>query len=254
MFLFLSKLLPLFVLPVGLTLSLLLLALLARLLGWARLSMTAAVAAIALLWISSTPVIASRLVSTLESRYPMITVDSAPALDCAVVLGGMLRETPRGVSFNEAVERATQAALLYRAGKAKTLIVAAGNIDFLQEGRPEAELLVEFLGLLGVGRIAILVDDSSRNTHENAVNSRPLVAQAGCAGTYLVTSAFHMPRAMAVFGKAGLEVTPFPVDFSSGDAPAEVFNWFPDAGALRQTTVAMREYIGMLVYRLRGWV
>ena len=63
-----------------------------------------------------------------------------------------------------------------------------------------------------------------------------------------------LDRAMAVFEKVGLPVTPFPVDFGSDDAPVDIFNWLPDAGALQQTTVVMRELIGRLVYRLKGWV
>lgn len=91
-----------------------------------------------------------------------------------------------------------------------------------------------------------------RNTRENAINTAVIWRERGCSGL-LVTSATHIPRALASFRKAGLDVAPWPADFRGRYPPVSVFDFLPDASALEITTTAIKEWLGLAVYRLRGW-
>ena len=106
----------------------------------------------------------------------------------------------------------------------------------------------------GVPPNSIIVESNSRNTHENAINTAAIWRERHFRSGLLVTSATHMPRALASFRKAGLDVTPWPADFRAfGYPPGSVFDFLPDAAALEMTTTAIKEWLGLAVYRLRGW-
>ena len=106
----------------------------------------------------------------------------------------------------------------------------------------------------GVPKDNIFLEGSSRNTRENAVYTRNLVDSINCGEVLLVTSAAHMPRAVAAFRAAGVGVTPVSTDVrvvkGQGMAP---FALLPDARALAMTSGALREWIGQWVYSLQGW-
>ncbi len=107
------------------------------------------------------------------------------------------------IELTDSTDRVYQAAKLYRAGKAKTVIVAAGNQPW-NEGRvPEAQLIRDLLVEWGVSRPSIVLDTASKNTHENAINAAVALRENGCQSSLLVTSAWHMPRAIAAFKKLG---------------------------------------------------
>jgi len=134
------------------------------------------------------------------------------------------------------------------------VIVAAGNQPWAEPGPPEAELISQLLVESGVPRAAILAEGESRNTRENALNSKRLIELLACDTTLLVTSAAHMPRSVAAFEKVGVEVFPVSVDVRVIRASRPtVFDFLPQAGALSMTTDAMREWMGRKVYEWRGW-
>ena len=122
----------------------------------------------------------------------------------------------------------------------------------------------ELLDALGVPPEAIIDESRSRNTYENAVFVREIVEARGDEELLLVTSAMHMPRSLAIFVKQGLSVSPAPVDFlatkgEEGRTHAPGFEgWLlkvvPSAERLELSTRALREYIGLVIYRLRGWL
>ena len=101
----------------------------------------------------------------------------------------------------------------------------------------------------------IIVEGNSRNTHENAINTAAIWHDREFHSGLLVTSATHMPRALASFRKAGLDVTPWPADSRGHSYPLveNVFDLLPDVDALAETTTAIKEWLGLAVYRLRGW-
>jgi uncharacterized SAM-binding protein YcdF (DUF218 family) len=107
----------------------------------------------------------------------------------------------------------------------------------------------------GVPDAAILVEKQSKSTMENARFSRDMLAVRGIKRALLVTSAAHMPRAVGVFRKAGLEVSPSPADFLTGWAQPDLpFRILPDPEALNQSNIALHEYVGSAIYRIRGWL
>jgi uncharacterized SAM-binding protein YcdF (DUF218 family) len=110
-------------------------------------------------------------------------------------------------------------------------------------------LLVE----LRVPRERILLEEQSRNTRENAVHSADLLKARGFETVLLVTSAFHMRRALAAFRAVGVEAIPAPTDFRRSASKPGVLAWLPDAEALQRSTIGIKEYLGFWVYRWRGW-
>lgn len=261
-FVFLSKFLPLFIFPLGLACMLLIIALL-----WSKAWRVMIVLALIALWLGSSRYVAYSLVRSLETRYSPLS--GAPAADAIVVLGGGTRsgDAPRPMTeVNEAGDRLLYAARLYRDGAADVVLVTGGSIEWLQpEGiAPEANDMAELMQWLGVPAEALWLEFASRNTYENALYSRRLLAEAGRDEILLVTSALHMPRSVPLFKAQGLRTTPAPTDFLvsdaewrnlwHGDPAALAINLLPNVEYLTYTTRCLKEYIGIAVYELRGWL
>jgi uncharacterized SAM-binding protein YcdF (DUF218 family) len=120
--------------------------------------------------------------------------------------------------------------------------------------KPEAQLIADFLVELGVPPSALILETESRNTRENAVNTAALFRRHGWQSGILVTSGVHMTRAAAAFQTAGVKITPAATDVHAGPTgSASALDLMPDAGALARTTLAIKEIIGVCVYRYRGW-
>lgn len=262
MFLFLSKFLPLFVYPLGLACALLAVAILLR----RRRGQTALLIGILLvLWLGGNRWVEYGLVHSLESRHPAPTpLPSAPVI---VVLGGGTRagDPPRPFSeISEAGDRLLYAALLYKQGKAPHILVTGGSIEWRGPGNAEAEDMVAVLTLTGVPEEAIWVEPESRNTYENALYTRQMLAERGIDAILLVTSARHMPRSLRLFEHQGFTVIPAPTDYLTSDAEwaglissdlrNQLIQLLPDAENLYWTSDALKEYIGILIYSLRGWI
>jgi uncharacterized SAM-binding protein YcdF (DUF218 family) len=254
--LFLTKVLPLAVYPLGATIGLGLVAVGLALAGRRRGAIAVALSALSLLWIASMPRVADWAVGSLESQNPPRTVADTPTADVAILLGGAVspaappRATPE---FNEAGDRVIHAARLHKAGKVARILVTGGNIPWVAGGPPEAELIRDYLIEFGVPADAIELAGGSRNTHENALEIAGLWKSGRYASALLVTSAAHMPRALAVFRRAGITVEASSTDVRAVPPPqATLLDWLPNSGALDLTTQAMREWIGIAVYRLAG--
>ncbi len=257
MFLYLSKLLPALVFPPASTLLLLLAAAFLRKIR-PRLAGVFFSIAVICLYVLSTGMFADFLMRNLETRYPPARVESVPEADAIVVLGGYLHSAGgqrRYSEFMEAADRLWMGSRLYHAGKAPIILLTGGNVQILGSyGVPEARAAKDFLREWGVPDDAILVEDKSQNTHENAAFSKPILAARRARKLLLVTSAYHMPRAVAIFRREGLDVTPVATDYQTGwGEPAVLFQLLPDAEALARSKGAIREWMGLAVYRLRGW-
>ena len=256
--LFLSKLLPVFVLPVGLACSLIALALIAQLFRWRRLALASTILGLLVIWVSSTPVFARLIYAQLENRYPPIAIEMLQRTDVAILLGGSVgpQRPPRlAPELDDSVDRVWHAAELFKAGKVDRILITGGNLPWKEVGTPEADLTADILVSFGVPRDALIIENKSRNTFENAHFSRPIWEEAGFELGYLVTSAAHMPRALAIFRKAGYLVEAAATDYQVSYPIAEsVLDWLPSHEALVLTTNAMKEAIGTLVYQWRGWI
>ena len=253
---FLDKFLAIFAFPLGSSLVLLLVALAARARGRARAGTVLTALATAWLWLCATPLVAGALTESLEGPWPSVPVEALPEADLVVVLGGGLMPPATAGAhpdLGESADRYWHAARIHRAGRAPRILVSGG--DVWGTGRQtEAEAVAGFLRDLGVPPGAILEERSSRNTWENARHTGALLAERGWNRVLLVTSARHMGRARAAFARAGVETIPAATDHAVPGAAPALFGVLPDADALKRTTSALREYLGRLVYRLRGWI
>jgi uncharacterized SAM-binding protein YcdF (DUF218 family) len=147
------------------------------------------------------------------------------------------------------------AARLYRAGKAPVVIVSGGRMPWSHSPLTEAEAMAELLREWGVPDAAILFEDAGRTTYEGAVRTRALLDERGLDSVLLVTSASHMPRALATFRSLGIAAEPAATDYPSYSADrAPGFGWVPNAEALVATQRAFKEVLGAQVYRWRGWI
>jgi uncharacterized SAM-binding protein YcdF (DUF218 family) len=263
MFVFLSKLLPIFIYPLGLACILLAIALV---LLWFRSRWTAFPTAIALavLLLSSNGWTSNAIVRSLEGQN--LPAAELPTADAIVLLGGSLRPVspPRKtVEVSEQGDRALYAAYLYKQKKAPYIIASGGRVQWRGGGPPESADTADFLNAIGVPRSAILQEPDSLNTYQNAVNVRQILEQRQFKRVLLVTSALHMPRSLAIFKKQNIEVIPAPTDFlvtqllleePSSSTEGFLLNLFPDVDRLQRTTQAIKEYIGWVIYRLKGWL
>lgn len=256
-YIYLSKMIPPLMMPLGLGLILLLGFFACLRIGLRRLASAAVVMAFLVLWISSSPLVANFTIASLERKFPAQSPENLPDGLCAVVLGGAVASLHGNnglIELGEAADRMYAAAVLYKQNKVSTIVVSGGNQPWNTSGYIEGNLIREWLVQTGVNEQDIHVDAKSRNTFENAKNSRGLLESMNCRQSLLITSAGHMRRALATFNAAGIDMLPFPVDFrSEPEVYRGIMDFIPTAGSLRQTSEAMREYLGILVYRLRGW-
>jgi uncharacterized SAM-binding protein YcdF (DUF218 family) len=253
--LFLSKLVSLFIFPLGLAILLGIASALAS--RFRRLSRMLGSLAIVILWITSTPLFANWLTAGLESAYPPLPIERMPSADAVIILGGVL-EPPRppliSPNLNESIDRVIEGWRLFRAEKAQMIVVSGGNLPWAVATEPEADLIKRFLVELGVPENAIIVESDSRNTYENAVNTAGIFQSRGWRSGLLVTSGTHMPRAVAAFRRAGVEVVPAATDIQATyPLAASVLDLLPNAAALAKTTTTLKEWLGLEYYRGRGW-
>jgi uncharacterized SAM-binding protein YcdF (DUF218 family) len=253
---FLSKIIPLFVYPVGLLSCALLAAAVLLIAGRFRAARILVIAAVVLVFAAGNSWTAYTLIRSLENDHRPRPLHAIPEADVIVVLGGGLglphppRLYPR---LSSGSDRLLHALRLYRAGKAPRILLTGGNV-FPQPGlESESYYARELLALWGVPESAVIIEPESRNTLQNAENSSLILEDRGWNDAILVTSATHMHRSVLAFRQAGIEVIPAPTDFIAVDASApEVLNWIPSAGALSGTTHALHEYLGRLWYGVRG--
>lgn len=193
----------------------------------------------------------SWLLAPLENRFPAI--EARPHhLDGVIVLGGAVdpyQTLIHGMpALNDAAERMTTFAMLARLYPQAKLIFTGGSAAIFPGGPREADGAKLLLAQLGVDTSRIVFEDASRNTFENAINSKKLMNPQPGEIWALVTSAQHMPRAVGVFRHVGWPVLPWPVGYKAGD---EVPFSGP-VGRLLHLDGVVHEWIGLVAYRLLG--
>lgn len=207
------------------------------------------IAAIAIFLFFSNPFILTRLVNAWQPEP--VQLAASAHYSAGIVLGGYASfdRNGRGL-FNNASDRFIQTCRLYKLGHIQKILVTGSTI---REGQPEeADFVQKQLIVLGVPPQDILVEDSSRNTFENAVFSKRLLGLSGLRPPYLlITSALHVPRAMSVFKKAGLMVVAYPANYTVRDKRISFLDVIlPDAGVLEQWEFFIKEIVGIAAYRL----
>jgi len=240
-----SKLVIAAVSPLGTALVLGVLAWLSGLFGNRRLALALGGAALVWLWVWSLPVPSNWLRGHLEAAYPVVPLHAVPSASALVVLGGGISPPQRPddpPDLGAAADRIWYAARLYHAGKAPLLVLSGGG-DPAVSLTSEAAAMRGLLSALGVPERAMVLEEQSRNTRENARFSVALLRERGIGSMVLVTSALHMRRALGLFAAEGMQVFPAATDHEAR-RPAAWQMWLPDTGALDGSGRAMKEWLG----------
>lgn len=192
------------------------------------------------------------------STVPIATL--APH-EVAVVLTGVTdteRQPKDRVYFSKGADRILHPLQLYKMGKVKYILISGGSGQLVnrKQNASEADELASILKLAGVPDSAIILENQSRNTRENAVFSARILQQRFPGKSYLlVTSAFHMRRAEGCFRKAGVPVTAFTTDFYSAPRKWTPDYWLlPSEGALGKWSTLWHEWIGYVSYWVAGYL
>jgi len=255
MFFVLSKIFGFFALPSNLFITIGLVGLILLCTRFTRLASWLVVTSLVLIALAGLSPLGNALMLPLEERFPPWDA-SHGAPDGIVVLGGAISpdvSAARGVvALDEAAERITVTAeLALRYPHARIIFSGGSNALIVNEGA-EAVFAVRQLEALGVAHDRITAEEQSRNTIENAVFSRLIANPKPGEHWLLLTSAYHMPRAMAAFRAAGFAVEAYPVDWRTR-GPLDAMRPFASLGAgLHRTDTAVHEWVGLLIYRLTG--
>ncbi len=192
----------------------------------------------------------SWLVATLEDRFPP-PVEMPARVDGIIVLGGMinpaLSEARGQTALGGAVERLTAFARLAKRYPRAKLVFTAGSGDIFRPDLKEADFVGPVLAQLGLDPARVLFEDQSRNTFENAAFSYRLARPEAKETWLLITSAFHMPRAVGSFRRIGWNVAPYPVDYQTGGKLSLEFSFI---GGLSRLGAGLHEFIGLAFYWL----
>lgn len=200
-----------------------------------------------------TPV-GSLLLKPLEDRFPPWVPTADPPTGI-VILGGTTKpeiSASRGLPVSDVgIDRLITGAMLARHYPKARIIYSGGSPELWPNNLREADYALQLLNDLGIPKARIEIDDKSRNTAENALFSKALASPTSSDRWMLVTSAYHMPRAVGLFRKAGFPVQPVPTGWlTAGSTSGLDFGNF--ASSLLLVHIATREWIGLAVYRALG--
>ncbi len=213
-------------------------------------------AGIALLFVLGLSPIGGALILPLEERFPRPDLSGSEDIAGIIVLGGAedarVGAARKTQSVNEGAERLSETVALARRFPQARIVFTGGSGTLITAKAPEADAARQFFEDLGVEPGRIMLESQSRNTHENARFIFDMLQPKVSETWLLVTSAFHMPRAVGTFRKAGFSVRAFPVDYrTSGlDEIYHPFSSIPDG--LRRVDLVFKEYVGLVTYYLSG--
>lgn len=194
------------------------------------------------------------VVRPLENRFPQQDPAKGPVTG-VIVLGGAIGVARGDIVLNYAAARMTKAVELARLHPEAKIVFTGGGANLLspvlKTEADGAKLLFEGLGLPPE---RLVLEGKSRNTRENAIFTRDLVMPKPGERWLLLTSAWHMPRAMGVFRKAGFAVEAFPVDFLSENEPADFYRPYREAArGLDIAEDGFKEWVGLVAYYAAGY-
>lgn len=201
------------------------------------------------------PVVGYLALGTLEWRYPP---DGPRSRDSGaiVVLSGDLRPPdavrPRAELGQDSLYRCIHAAELYRRSGPCPVLVSGGKVDPHVPGPTLARAMGDFLRELGVRDSDIGLEEHSRTTHENAVETARLLRGRGIARVVLVTEAYHMPRALRCFRKQRIEVIPSACHHRATEFRYSLSDFLPSPTAALHCQLVVHEWLGMVWYWLLG--
>lgn len=220
-----------------------------------RLAAASLSLALIILFLTLYTTLGSVLLQTLEARFPRPDTDPAE-LSCMIVLGGAFETevtTARGgVDLNQAADRFVETLRLAMRHQQAKILVSGGDGSLSGAFEGDAAASIRFFEAFGISRDRLITETTSRNTDENAQNSRGLLESNGLGQCLLITSAFHMPRAVGLFRKAGIEVTPWPVDYRTAGNISFALDFTQPTLNAQQMSTSVREWVGLAAYRALG--
>ncbi len=222
----------------------------------ARFGRRLALTAILLLLAAATLPFRGVLLSPLENRFPQPPADLQPPYGI-IVLGGAISDpmsAARGQTiFDEGGERITEAVILAKRFPQARIVYTSGTNSVLGGTSNEAARARDLMVAMGVARDRVTIEDKARNADENARFTAAIVHPETPQRWLIVTSAFHMPRAMGVFEKAGFHPIAFPVSFyTTGRQVDDLRPILDPLGNLKTFVLAVHEWIGLAAYRASG--
>ena len=256
MFFALSKTLGLMLLPSNFLIGLALLGAVLLYTRFAPFGRKLVIASVVLLAIFGFSPLGNSLLVPLEQRFPPWD-DTRGAPDGIIVLGGSidpeLSAAHRVTVFRGSVDRIIAAAALAHRYPNARIVFSGGSANLVSDdSAKEADYAVSVFERLGIAKNRLTMERGSRNTQENAEFSKALVAPKAGERWLLVTSAFHMPRSVGVFRKAGFAVEPYPADWRTGGRMDKLGSSTFASQGLDHTDTALREWIGLAAYRISG--
>ena len=222
-----------------------------------RLKKISLIASVSLLLLFTNPFIANQVMNKYEMQG-VTYKEMTKVYDAGIVLGGFMsyyNSELKTLSFGEAVDRLMEGLMLYRKGKIKKIIISGGSGYLIKDER-ESKLAKDFLvNYCLVPENDILIDATSKNTRENAINTKKIIDSLSIKSSLLITSAIHMRRASACFNKAGINSEPYCVDQYSGKQdyyPTSLI--VPNLQNIHKWDMLFHEWIGLLTYKLTGYI
>ena len=180
---------------------------------------------------------------------PPSIIKPGSTYSCVIVLGGFAGETSPGKGeFNTSADRFIQTIELYDLGRAKHILMTGGSANLVNTKFREANWVAKQFKNVNIPDSALLIEDQSRNTLENASFSKKILESNHLQPPFiLVTSAFHMRRATGIFKRAGIDVIPYPCNYLTGSSTVTFDSFIPDAQAISTWDFYLKEVVGNAV-------
>jgi uncharacterized SAM-binding protein YcdF (DUF218 family) len=228
--------------------------------GWARWGRRFVTIGAILLLLAGLSPLGNALILPLEDRFPRANLDDPPSPTGFILLGGaedrLVGTARHAPTLNEAGERLVEAAILARRFPNAKIAFSGGDAGILYKSGSEAQGAQALLTAMGVAQDRLILEANARDTYENAAFLKDELTKQGELGAgkrwVLITSAYHMPRAMGAFRKAGFDVDPWPVDYRTRGETDLTRPFDKVSEGLRRVDVASREWVGLLAYWLSG--
>jgi uncharacterized SAM-binding protein YcdF (DUF218 family) len=188
-----------------------------------------------------------------ERKWRNTQIEQMP--DTAILLGGFCFESDGHIGFSEASDRFLKALRLFQSNKINTLVISGGSGSLLNPEMKEALLVKKFMSEASLRMEGLIIESESKNTFENATFSAAILGLKN-KRILLVTSAFHMQRAMKVFKKNGFDPIPYPTHFLSGTKRNYSIESFllPSPKSFLHWEITMKEWLGLMVYKFKGYI
>lgn len=255
MFHIVSKILTFFLMPAGIICILLIYAISTKNRTKSRKTV---IATLIFFYIFSSPFITNEILLMWE--VPPTAISTVKPHDIGIILtGGTInttRQPAENIYLGGTSDRIGQTLQLYRLGKIKKILISGGEVPILRKTTSrEIDQIARYLIISGVIREDIYFEDRSTNTHENAVNTAKILKKQFPNQSYiLITSGFHLKRAIRCFEKAGVKVTPYGSNYLSSERQWVPTYFLPAGDSIGHLQLIFREVIGYITYWIFGWI